>query len=123
MKLPRGESAIVEDAKVRDYLLSPDHPIRRFNARVFSAVGYRHENWQRLRDDLVALAAVVDAELVQTSQVASAELPLVNSVARPESPNQSSPFGSYLLRAVRRASLLRIPRELHEHSRTRYCRP
>jgi hypothetical protein len=69
MKLPRGESAIVEDAKVRDYLLSPDHPIGRFKARVFSAVGYRHENWQRLRDDLVALAAVVDAELVPTSQV------------------------------------------------------
>lgn len=69
MKLPRSDSAIVEDAKVRDYLLSPDHPIGRFKARVFNAVGYRNENWQRLRDDLVALATVVDAELVHSSQV------------------------------------------------------
>jgi hypothetical protein len=68
MKLPKGENAIVEDVKVRDYLLSADHPIGRFKARVFSAVGYRHEAWQRLRDDLIALAAVVDAELVHTNQ-------------------------------------------------------
>src|SRR5215475_15289188 len=68
MKLPNGENALVEDAKVRDYLLSPDHPIGRFKARVFNAVGYRHEAWQRLRDDLIALAAVVDAELVLTNQ-------------------------------------------------------
>jgi len=69
MKLPNGERAVVEDAKVRDYLLSPDHPIGRFKARVFNAVGYWHEGWQRLRDDLIALAAALDAELAQTSQL------------------------------------------------------
>lgn len=68
MKLPNGELAIVEDAKVRDYLLSTYHPIGRFKARVFNAVGYRLDTWQRLRDDLIALAQVVDADLVQTSQ-------------------------------------------------------
>ena len=65
MKLPKGEYAIVDDAKVRDYLLSPHHPIGRFKARVFNAAGYRLEHWQRLRDDLVALAATIDAQLVQ----------------------------------------------------------
>ena len=68
MKLPNAESAIVEDDKVRDYLLSPDHPIGRFKARVFNAVGYRHETWQRLRDDLIALAVAIEVELVHTNQ-------------------------------------------------------
>jgi hypothetical protein len=60
MRLPNSERAIVHDAKVRDYLLSPDHPIGRFKARVFSAAGYTHSDWQRLRDDLVTLATVID---------------------------------------------------------------
>lgn len=68
MKLPGGDSAIVDDAKVRDYLLSPHHPIGRFKARVLNAAGYRHDNWQRLRDDLVALAVTIDVELVQTNE-------------------------------------------------------
>jgi hypothetical protein len=68
MKLPRSESAIVEDAKVRDYPLSPEHPIGRFKARVFRAVGYDRDHWQRLRDDLLIVAATVDAELVQANQ-------------------------------------------------------
>jgi hypothetical protein len=36
MKLPNGDRAMVHEAKVRDYLLSTDHPIGRFKARVFS---------------------------------------------------------------------------------------
>jgi hypothetical protein len=63
MKLPHGNRPIVDDAKVQDYLLSPDHPIGRFKARVFGAVGYQRSDWQRLRDDLTTLAAVGDAEL------------------------------------------------------------
>jgi hypothetical protein len=62
MKIPNGQTAIVDDAKVRDYLLSPDHPIGRFKARVFAAAGYRHDNWQCLRDDLCAFAVIVEAE-------------------------------------------------------------
>lgn len=63
MKLPRGESAIVEDTKVRDYLLSSDHPIGRFKARVFRAAGYHPDHWQLLRDDLAVLAGTLDADL------------------------------------------------------------
>jgi hypothetical protein len=62
MKLPGFDRAIIDDAKVRDYLLSPDHPIGRFKARVFNAVGYQRSEWQRLRDDLAALAANAEAE-------------------------------------------------------------
>lgn len=57
MKLPNANSAIVDEAKVRDYLLSPEHPVGRFKARVFVAVGYRRQAWQRLRDDLAALVS------------------------------------------------------------------
>ena len=37
MKLPRAEHAVVEDAKVRDYLLSREHPVGRFKAAFFGA--------------------------------------------------------------------------------------
>lgn len=36
MKLPNGEGAIVELAKLRDYCLSQSHPRGRHKARVFS---------------------------------------------------------------------------------------
>jgi hypothetical protein len=67
MKIPNGNRAIIDDAKVRDYLLSPDHPIGRFKARVFASVGYHRDNWQRLRDDLLALASTIDAKPIQTN--------------------------------------------------------
>lgn len=60
MRLPRADRAIVDDAKVRDYLLSPEHPVGRFKARVFTAAGYQPHQWQRLRDDLRALASSLD---------------------------------------------------------------
>jgi hypothetical protein len=68
MKLPNANSAIVDEAKVRDYLLSPEHPVGHFKARVFMAAGYRRQAWQRLREDLTALAATVDAELARTDE-------------------------------------------------------
>ena len=68
MKLPNANSAIVDEAKVRDYLLSPEHPVGRFKARVFVAAGYRRQRWQRLRDDLAALAESLDTELARIDQ-------------------------------------------------------
>ncbi len=55
--LPNAASAIVESSKVRDYLLSPSHPVGRFKAVVFTSLGYTKENWPRLRDDLLAHAS------------------------------------------------------------------
>ena len=60
MKLPAADHAIVDDAKVRDYLLSPEHPVGRYKAPVFAAVGYHRDMWPLLRDDLRALAGVID---------------------------------------------------------------
>ena len=61
-KLPHGDQALVEHAKVRDHLLSSDHPIGRFKARAFAVAGYRREHWQQLREDLRALGT--DMEVV-----------------------------------------------------------
>lgn len=60
MKLPNAEHAIVDEAKVRDYLLSSEHPVGRFKARVFRAAGYEQRDWRRLRDDLLALARTME---------------------------------------------------------------
>lgn len=41
MALPNAELACIEPEKIRDYLLSPTHPIGRFKAMVFTtALGY-----------------------------------------------------------------------------------
>ena len=56
MKLPNAEHAVVDPAKVRDYLLSPEHPVGRTKARVFAVLGFRRAEWPALRDALLAHA-------------------------------------------------------------------
>jgi hypothetical protein len=65
MRLPDAQRAVVEDAKVRDYLLAPEHPVGRFKARVFTAAGYHALHWQRLQDDLRLLARSIDVTLAR----------------------------------------------------------
>lgn len=62
MKLPHADRAIVEPAKIRDYLLAPAHPIGRAKARFFAALGFRQAAWLELRDALLTHARG-DAEL------------------------------------------------------------
>jgi hypothetical protein len=40
VNIPNAERAIVEAAKVRDYLLSSTHPVGRFKAPFFARLGY-----------------------------------------------------------------------------------
>lgn len=54
--LPNAHQAIVDPSKVRDYLLSPTHPIGRFKATVFNALGYTAQDWQLLVVDILAAA-------------------------------------------------------------------
>jgi hypothetical protein len=53
--LPNAQQATVDPSKVRDYLLSPTHPIGHFKAIVFNALGYSVDSWQVLMDDLLAI--------------------------------------------------------------------
>lgn len=61
MKVQGAELAVVDAAKVRDYLLSPEHPVGRFKAEFFARVGYSRNDWQLLAANLRALVASEDA--------------------------------------------------------------
>lgn len=52
MKLPGGAQALVEERKVREYLMNRTHPDGISKARFFARRGYRDEDWRRLADDL-----------------------------------------------------------------------
>jgi len=46
--LPNAERAEIESAKLRDYLLSTAHPLGRFKARFFGALGFTTARWEEL---------------------------------------------------------------------------
>jgi hypothetical protein len=62
MKLPNGDRAVVELAKLTDYCLNPDHPRGRHKARVFAAaLGITAEDAGELREALLAAAEFAEA--------------------------------------------------------------
>jgi hypothetical protein len=61
MKLPNGERAIVEDRKLQDYCLNPNHPRGRNKARVFASVGIGQADVGVLRKALFAAATSAEA--------------------------------------------------------------
>jgi hypothetical protein len=63
VKLPSADRAVIEPAKIRDYLLSPEHPIGRAKAHFFHTLGFRQADWPRLQEALQALARSADADL------------------------------------------------------------
>ncbi len=67
MRLPNAERAIVDEAKVRRYLLSAEHPVGRFKAAFFRRLGFTDANWPELQQALLSFAASADATLDSTS--------------------------------------------------------
>jgi len=63
LKLPNVENAVIDSEKLRDYLLSPSHPVGRFKAAFFSSLGYRQEDWKQLEADLRRQHLTKDAVL------------------------------------------------------------
>ena len=63
MRLPAREHVRIEPAKVHDYLLSKVHPVGRFKAAFFEALGYSASDWPRLESDLRQLAITGDTTL------------------------------------------------------------
>jgi hypothetical protein len=59
--LPNATRAVVSDAKVREYLLSSLHPIGRFKAAFFRSLGFSEDDWEQLRDALLAIASMDEA--------------------------------------------------------------
>lgn len=62
MRLPNADQAIFDPRKVRDYLLSLEHPVGRFKAHFFTQLGFASQRWQDLRDQLQSVALGGDAE-------------------------------------------------------------
>ncbi len=52
MLVPNADRAAIEQAKLRDYLLSSTHPIGRFKARFFAALGFTADRWVELAEAL-----------------------------------------------------------------------
>jgi hypothetical protein len=67
VRLPNPDRTVVADAKVRDYLLSPSHPVGRFKASFFVSLGFTVTNWKDLRDALLTVARAGEANPGQTS--------------------------------------------------------
>ena len=61
MRLPEADRAVIDAAKIRDYLLAPSHPVGRFKAAFFFGLGYSRDSWGRLEVDLRGLAISGDA--------------------------------------------------------------
>ena len=65
MQLPNVERAVIERAKLEDYLLSASHPVGRFKARFFAALGFTPDRWtqleQALREQHLSQSAEADA--------------------------------------------------------------
>ena len=57
MKLPNHEQAVVEEPKIVQYLLDPQHPDGAPKARFFLAMGFTRENWGALAEALRRLAS------------------------------------------------------------------
>ena len=62
MLLPNADDAVIEPAKLRDYLLSTVHPLGRFKARFFGALGFSADRWQELESTLRIQHLTQDAE-------------------------------------------------------------
>lgn len=67
MELPNRHLAMIDDAKVRDYLLSTSHPIGHFKAAFFTALGFSAERWQDLQAAILEHAHTGDATSGQES--------------------------------------------------------
>lgn len=52
MRLPNADIAEINPQKLHGYLLSHTHPVGRFKARFFAALGYSAERWQEFEADL-----------------------------------------------------------------------
>jgi hypothetical protein len=61
VRIPNAETAVIEAAKVRDYLLNPDYPDNRGKARLFAALGYERADYERFVEDLRTQHLTMDA--------------------------------------------------------------
>ena len=62
MLLPNADEAVIDSAKLRDYLLSTTHPLGRFKARFFGALGFSADRWLELESAIRTQHLTQEAE-------------------------------------------------------------
>lgn len=62
MKLPFADQAVVEEAKLTEYLLNPSHPQGHSKAHFFGRLGFDRQRPDLLRQALLYLARTADVE-------------------------------------------------------------
>ena len=68
MPIPDAERAVVDDAKVRDYLLNLGHADGGSKAIWFHSLGYTRDDWHYLAVDLLAIAMNCDGFDTETTR-------------------------------------------------------
>ncbi len=63
MGLPHLDRAELSPAKLRDYLLDPEHPVGWAKARFFAGLGFRRDRWAELHFALLLHAAEGEATM------------------------------------------------------------
>ena len=66
MKVPNAHAAVIEDSKLREYLLSLAHPVGRYKARFFRGLGYTREDAGQLAADLRGILGNEVDETIET---------------------------------------------------------
>jgi hypothetical protein len=66
--LPNAEHAEIDPEKLRGYPFSAGHPVGRFKARFFSALGFSADRWQEFADALRIQHLTQDAQLAKTTE-------------------------------------------------------
>ena len=61
MLLPNADGAVIDQTKLQDYLLSYAHPVGRFKARFFVALGFSAGRWAELEAALRSQHLTQDA--------------------------------------------------------------
>jgi len=68
VRLPGADRAVIDDRKIREYFLSPTHPLGRFKAHVFARIGYGADDWKILELDLRTQHLGLDAEPLEVNE-------------------------------------------------------
>jgi hypothetical protein len=62
MKLPNAQNAEIASSKLLNYLLSAEHPVGKWKARVFRSCGFNSSNLALLREGLLSIARLEDVQ-------------------------------------------------------------
>jgi len=68
MRMPSAEHAVIDPFKIRNYLLSTEHPIGRQKAAFFATLGYRRANWREFAQLMRKHVATEHAMLMGVTQ-------------------------------------------------------